>query len=690
MKRVGEINEKVAEQQARFDEQRAREAQRIAAAQEKLDELRKESGALEQSAEKASIRRKQEIRKELMQIGAQCEKLEQQIYSLQRTAQQNEVERLGALDKLRKKQNAEIASLNKMSTVAAKARRGINSLGGKLGAFVSIGALAAVVNKLDAIAKRARDIGLTASQLQEMDHQAKLAGMSAGSLDGAVKSFAKNIGLAAIGTGRARVALDEMGISLTDSNGLAKDQNVLLREAAHWFEENAGQARNAGLAARLFGENGVEMLRVFEQGGEAVDKIFDANSIDEAAAAAEHLKEVLENTGNFLLKLTAPIVKGWGHIVDFLSEDMWNGIGSAEYKRAQKKANEDAAKLRKKIEEAEAARQTAIEEAAEARRKADAEAEERIKKLGELDKKLAQSRFEREATNSQKIAALKKQIAAISASIIYYDKGSVEYGEKYARIIEAQIKLEQLKAAEEKKTNAEREKAAKQYEKQLDTSAKNAVKRYEELRAAQKAQSQSRSEFEYETKLAILKAQGRTKEAEALEFAQKRNALMERYGYSLEQATKIQKTLNDLQGGNKTQHSDEAKAKAEEILKRGQTGSVGKRTLAEAQAIVEGTAPEDGFRTSMFKKYADTSTPPKIDNLKVDSGEMAKGLEDESKQIAQDQKEKLEEMNAVMEEIRDLNDKIKTAVDGQTTATGNQSTTLNEILKTLRAIINGS
>lgn len=637
------------------------------------------------TAERLAQAEQAQNQKTAQKLRAELDKIEIAIHKTDKARERAILRATQAESALTKKIEEQRKAVESMPQPTSKLGGAFSKLGSVAAGAFSVAMISRFVDKLDSLAKRARDIGMTASQLQEFEHQAKLAGMSAGELDSSVKSFAKNIGLAAMGSGKAGKALEEMGISLTDANGLTKDQSVLLRETAQWFEKNAGAAENAGLATRLFGNEGVEMLRVFEQGGDVVDTIFDANSIDEAAAAAERFKDGLENIQNVAMKLAAPIVEGWGHIADFLGNDLWNGIGDAAYQRAQKKANDDAKKLRGKILEAERARKKAAEEAEEAQRKADAEAEERIKKLGELDNKLAQSRFEREATNSQKIAALKRQIATISANIIYYDKSSVEYGEKYARIIEAQIKLEQLQSAEEKKLAAERKKANEEAEKSLETRANNALKRLKELQGAQKSQAQSRSEFEYETKLEILRKQGRGKEADALENLRKRNELMEKYGYSLEQATKIQKTLDDLKKpGGGTEYSDEAKKKAQEIVDRGAGGTVGKKTLAEAQAILKGETPEGGLQTAMFKKYGDTAKPSAVNEAKVDTAAMKTELDDKAQQTLDDQKNALDEMNTLMDEVRTLTEEIKTAVDGQTASEG---TTLKEILTTLKSLI---
>ena len=83
---------------------------------------------------------------------------------------------------------------------------------------------------------------------------------------------------------------------------------------------------------------------------------------------------------------------------------------------------------------------------------------------------------------------------------------------------------------------------------------------------------------------------------------------MERCGYTLKQATEIQKALTAAENAGKKddkknaspQFTDEQKKRAQSILDRGIGGTIGKRTLAEAQAVIDGKSTEDGFRTVAF------------------------------------------------------------------------------------------
>lgn len=610
------------EKLAKLEIQHAKEREREATAQTNIENriasLREKSNTLETQAENASIKRQAIIRARLSEIGAEIERNENLLKSLKKTAETNETARLGAL----KKVNDEIAktnsNLDKVKSAGGKLAKVFTGLGGAIASAITVGAFKRIIDDLDGLAKRARDVGMTASQLQELSHQAKLAGASTSQLDISIKTFNRNISLAAMGTGEAKNALKEMGISLTTANGAMKSQSQLLRETAKYFAENAGNATNAGKAARIFGENGAELLRVFESGGDIIDKVFNADAIDKAADAAERFNDKLENVRNKAFKLGSSVISGWSDISDFLTNDIFNGLGDAEYKRAEKRANEEAQRIRNQIAENE-----------QARKKAEAEFNAELEKQSDI--------LRGEISPLEKLAKIQQKIADINAQT--FEDGDYFTALKLAKELTAQYK----------------EQAAIR----------------KQLSSAQNAKEQSREAFEFETKIQILRAQGKDDEAKRLEFAKNRNALMDKYGYSIQQATAAQKTLDALKdkdsGGVK--YSDEAKKRAEAILKRGEGGTVGKQTLKEAQAIVNGESIDGGFKTSMFERLTkDTPTPKdRIKSINVDAKAAGRQLNEDAKGIEQKNADTLDAINNALGTLNATIADIKNTVNGIST-----------------------
>ena len=607
MRKVSVIQEKLAKAESGHAKAKERDQKRLANIQAKIDKLQQDRAATELKLDGATEKSKQRILNALQKIDAQILQNQQNYRTAAAEAAQKDTERLSKLDAVKK----ELKEVEKAQS-GLKGKLGFltkpigGGLGSAVGAGLSVVAIKTFINELDQLGKRAKDIDLRPSQLQEFEHQAHLAGLSTGELDSSLKAFNKNASLAAMNTGDARRALQDMGISLVDTNGVSKSQSQLLQETAQWFAENSTNADAAGKAVKIFGDNGAKMLRIFDGGKGVLDQIFNAKGFDDAAANAATLNDEAERATNWIKSIGAKALGGAGFGWDIL-KGAWNsdkGIidslkegyekaGEAAYKREEARQNEAQRRQNARIAAAKAAKEK--------------ETQDNIAAIEKIDAKLAE--FHRgELSDEQKVIDLQKQIKDLADERLKVEKNSAQDVELYRQIIDKTIKLEQTQLTIKQKKAAS-DKAA------IDAANAADKKRVADYMAEQKriadkkqAQAAARKEFELQSKIQILEAQGKKDEADQLKFAKARNDLMVRYGYTLKQATEIQKALNDAENAGKKddkksespQFTDEQKKKAQSILDRGLGGTIGKRTLAEAQAVVDGKAPEDGFRTVAF------------------------------------------------------------------------------------------
>ena len=711
MARIESAENRLAALQTSQNKEREREAAQIARLNEQIERARERSNELEAAAQSASIAKQKVIRQQLASIGAQIERNEAAIASLKKTAATNENARLAALDKMQKKVDAAKARAEKLAKAWTRVKGAISGVGGALVGMVGVAGIKKLIDDLDALAKRARDVGMTASQLQEFSHQAKLAGMSAGGLDSAIKTFNRNISLATMGTGEAQAALKNMGISLTTSNGAIKTQAQLLKETAQYFQRNAGAADNAGKAARIFGEQGTALIRIFEQGGDAIDKIFNANSIDTAAAAAERFNDSLENVKNLAFEIGAQSITGFSDMIDHITDVFkLQELGTQRHRRELDRLNEDTRKWRAM----QAANERAAQEARLAAEKKynDALKEEQdylrgnlsiqeqykliTQRIGYLTRDIHNEESDTKAAElvRERIKAMREQ-ARIKEQILRQEReqkrieselngllaelngllaeqqnifdGELSTAQKYENVINNIASLtERLGKAGNMAESVE-------ITKQLNAALKEQASLKKQMTDAQKNQSDARAEFEMQTRLQILRAQGKDKEADAIEFARRRNELMDKYGYSIQQATAAQKTLDELnkakEGGGDTQFSDAAKKRAQKIVDRGIGGTVGKKTYEEAQAILAGKTPEAGFTTSMFSRLTADSkrSGASLKNINIDAKAARSQLDTEAQNI---QKRNGENADATTKLLEDLNSTvliIKNTVSGLAT-----------------------
>ena len=638
--------------------------------------------------------------KEYDKLLVQLEKLDTKIQTLTAKSKVDASARASAEERvqreIKKTQERYDEMSAKANSVRAKLGKVFSGVGGFIAGGLSVAAFKSAIDNLDAIGKRARDIGVTASQLQELQHQAKLAGIETGALDVSMKAFNRNVSLAAMGTGEARNALDSMGISLKKANGETKTQSELLKETAAYFAQNAGDAENAGRAARLFGESGAELLRVFEQGEDVVNKVFNAKGIDEAAAAAERFNDTIENVQNTAMKAAIRIVDGWGKIAGAISFPLDEAVRYEKemYNLTDKQAQR-VGQLRKQLTDLEqwglqgtkqydslyvklnAARVEGIKSSKEERALEKAKAEQALRRL-EFERNLAddekkrlhneiaaQKAAEEEYKLMERVVAAEEKISKLTEGELSDSNRIVALRNELASLEDAMSSGTLQKQAEATEKYADKLRELVSLEKKLK-SEEAAQKK--EATEADKRIASARADFELKTKISILEAQGKTREAEAIKFAQARNQLMEKYGYSLEQATRVQKTLNDLQnakeGKGDAKYSDEAVKRAQKVLERGEGGSVGKKTLEDARAIVEGRTPEGGFQTAMFEKYAPQENKSKksLKNINIDAKATRDNLDKKGKEAENKDTQALIALEKQMTDLNKVVDDIKNFV----------------------------
>ena len=283
--------------------------------------------------------------------------------------------------------------------------------------------------------------------------------------------------------------------------------------------------------------------------------------------------------------------------------------------------NEETA--RKHAEEAEriANAQKRAKEHAERMKELESELEEiaeRRRKEEELEDQSSKERWQREVALSSQIADLWEN----------YKSSKLSGEEQLNKLLAQQkqlkwdiVRLEndkegRLKAQLElTKTTIQIDKIQNQFAKekaQADEKArKEAEAEAKKLADKQKQIALARQDFELQFKIAKLEKGNAQQQAqaEAIKNAIKRNELMEKYGYSIEQATRVLKAQKDLENQGKVKYSEKDIEKAQKIVKRSETNFVGKKTLEQAQAILNGQEIK-GKRLSVFENVKPMKANP--------------------------------------------------------------------------------
>ncbi|GGG02873.1 MULTISPECIES: hypothetical protein [Cysteiniphilum] len=148
-----------------------------------------------------------------------------------------------------------------------------------LGATAAIGAMGAAAMKSvnsfaehgDNVAKTADKLNVSTTSLQEMRYAAERAGLSTDKLDKSLEFMQKNVVDAAQGTGEAKDALNQLGLSADELKSLKPDQALgLIADRMKGVTNNQERLR---MATRIFGREGAGMVNMLRDGSKGLKEM---------------------------------------------------------------------------------------------------------------------------------------------------------------------------------------------------------------------------------------------------------------------------------------------------------------------------------------------------------------------------------------------------------------------------------
>ena len=126
----------------------------------------------------------------------------------------------------------------------------------------------------DDIGKLADSVNVSTTFLQQYQFAAEQSGISTEGFTKALRFFAKGVGEATMGTGLAKRAFEEMGISLQDAGGKTKKTEDLFKEFFISLESIQDPLKRSGLLAQVFGSRvGIQMANLIKSGTVAMDEL---------------------------------------------------------------------------------------------------------------------------------------------------------------------------------------------------------------------------------------------------------------------------------------------------------------------------------------------------------------------------------------------------------------------------------
>ena len=129
----------------------------------------------------------------------------------------------------------------------------------------------------DDIGKLADSVNVSTTFLQQYQFAAEQSGIETEGFAKALRFFAKGVGEATMGTGLAKRAFEEMGISLKDVNDETKQTEDLFKEFFHSLETIQDPLQRSGLLAQVFGSRvGIQMANLVKSGAMAMDDLAES------------------------------------------------------------------------------------------------------------------------------------------------------------------------------------------------------------------------------------------------------------------------------------------------------------------------------------------------------------------------------------------------------------------------------
>lgn len=179
-------------------------------------------------------------------------------------------------------------------TTAQRLGRNMQKIGAAA-SVVSAGVALAIrgqLNAADQLGKSAQQLGLPVEQLSQLQHAAKLSGVSMSSLETGLRRLSQNMAQDAD-------KFSELGISVRDAAGEMRPTADVMADVANVLAEMPDGAEKTALAMDLMGRSGAEMIPLLNGGADALrDMMAEADALgltitSETAEAAAQFNDNL-------------------------------------------------------------------------------------------------------------------------------------------------------------------------------------------------------------------------------------------------------------------------------------------------------------------------------------------------------------------------------------------------------------
>lgn len=192
---------------------------------------------------------------------------------------------------------------------------------GAAGAAITAKLVASGLQSVDSLAKVSSRLGIATEDLAALRFAAEQTGVSTSTLDMAMQRMTRRVAEAAQGTGEAKGALKELGLSAEALANQAPDK--MFREITAAMQGVGNQSDKVRLAMKLFDSEGVSLVQTMKAGTAGLDEFadqarlagltlsqFDAAKVEAANDAMNRVRAQVTGLSQQMAVRFAPILEG--------------------------------------------------------------------------------------------------------------------------------------------------------------------------------------------------------------------------------------------------------------------------------------------------------------------------------------------------------------------------------------------
>jgi len=229
---------------------------------------------------------------------------------------------------------AAFRSINKKFSALVASAKSFTAVGIAGAATAAAVGLNRLAQSVDRVSKDAQRLKLTREELQKLQFLAEQTGFSADGLVTALQRMIRRISEAAIGTGEAKNALEELGLVASELNELSPDEQF--KRIAEALQDIGNSADKTRLIIKIFDSEAAKLVNTLEGGRDAIKAYGDefealgGTFSGDAAKGAAILNETLNKLGVGLKGVASAALTGVKRLRDFYDAASFLATGQVD------------------------------------------------------------------------------------------------------------------------------------------------------------------------------------------------------------------------------------------------------------------------------------------------------------------------------------------------------------------------